>query len=674
MDSTLAAVVVLAVLFVTGAPIAYGLSRDHGDWVRFTFESLSIGLLAQVLIGIVALRSHHYSRALLALMTLAVIVGGVIVAWRRGMRGVPRLDLTLSLIVVALVALALVLRRYPSYFAFSVGDMGGYVNSANAMMDGRYVGNRPQGFTVFLAGTNALLGAAGTVSGLPAIGIMLLLGTVSIGKLIGLRTAAVAVIGAIVVVHPITVWFSLFPVSEVLYAVMLLAAVYFLVRARADPSPFYAVLCGLMLGATMFVRINAMILAPLLVVVLLASAAADDDVRYRMQRHMTVVALAVLSLGYLYDVRYARRYMIVQMQGKVVPKFAFETATDLKLFDISAQLVLGLAALFALVLVAAYYVRGKRPPRIPLPGESFWKAAAATVVGLTVVGFLLAQRGGIQSAVVRWGPVLIVLALAGLGLLVLRPGRYFDSATGLFVILSVAAFSLLFAMRLRHARGAIYFLYWDRYLYSEVLPLALVLGAITVHALLGLSVEQPARRPLLRAAAAVGLVVIVVVGLVPAALQTRNTGISREALYGDSYDKLRELDRLTRTDGVGPIIYSGVRPKPDGWFFPNTKSAIARPLKQSFGRVLVATRFGRDTLDRIFTPRSARKALAAAGSRRGYLIQLRPAFSERRYRDDKHTRYVGSVDYEVPILRRSLHPWSERFTHVNLHFDVYALQ
>ena len=53
----------------------------------------------------------------------------------------------------------------------------------------------------------------------PAIGIMLLLGTVALGKLIGLRTAAVAVVGAIVVVHPVTVWFSLFPVSEVPYAV-----------------------------------------------------------------------------------------------------------------------------------------------------------------------------------------------------------------------------------------------------------------------------------------------------------------------------------------------------------------------------------------------------------------------------------------------------------------------
>jgi hypothetical protein len=46
----------------------------------------------------------------------------------------------------------------------------------------------------------------------------------------------------------------------------------------------------------------------------------------------------------------------------------------------------------------------------------------------------------------------------------------------------------------------------------------------------------------------------------------------------------------------------------------------------------------------------------------------------RRHPDDSQTRYLGSVDYDVPILRRSLVRWSERFSTVRLHFDVYALQ
>jgi hypothetical protein len=35
---------------------------------------------------------------------------------------------------------------------------------------------------------------------------------------------------------------------------------------------------------------------------------------------------------------------------------------------------------------------------------------------------------------------------------------------------------------------------------------------------------------------------------------------------------------------------------------------------------------------------------------------------------------VGSVEYDVPILRRSLDRWSERFSNVKLNFDVYALR
>src|SRR5262245_42736696 len=165
----LAAVVVLAVLFATGAPIAYCLTRDHGEWVRFVFESLAIGLLAQIAIGIVALRSDHFKWGILA-GTVALVAGGLMFAWRRGIRGLPRLDLALLLTAVGLVVLALLLRQHPSYFAFSVGDMGGYVNGANAIAESRWPGQLIHGFTVLLAGTNLLLGKEYTVSALPAIG------------------------------------------------------------------------------------------------------------------------------------------------------------------------------------------------------------------------------------------------------------------------------------------------------------------------------------------------------------------------------------------------------------------------------------------------------------------------------------------------------------------------
>ncbi|MDQ1510480.1 MAG: hypothetical protein QOG50_2324, partial [Actinomycetota bacterium] len=326
MGSPFRALVVLAALSATGAPIAYWLTRGRSEWVRFAFESLVVGLLAQVAIGLVALRTGHYSRGLVGAMTLVIIAAGVIVAWRRGIRGRPTLDVPLLLIVVGLVAGGLLLRRYPSYFAFRVGDMGGYVNGANQIAAGMSVGNLLPGFTVFLAGTNSLLGEARTVSGLPALGVVLLIGTISLGKLIGLRTAAVAVVGLIVVIHPVTIWFSLFPVSEVLYSVLLIAALYFIVRARTQCSFAYGTASGLVIGLMLFVRINAMLLAPILIVMLLASAAADRDAVYRIQRSLTIVALASLSVAYAYDIHYVKPYMLRQLRGKLIPDFAFRAA------------------------------------------------------------------------------------------------------------------------------------------------------------------------------------------------------------------------------------------------------------------------------------------------------------------------------------------------------------
>jgi hypothetical protein len=669
----LTALILLAVLFASGAPIAYCLSRDHGEWVRFTFESLAIGLLAQMTIGIVAVRSRHYSLGLVGTLTCAMVVTGSVVAWRRGIRGRPRVDLPLLLAAAGFVAVGLRLRLHPSYFAFSVGDMGGYINAANAIAAGRSVGNRPQGFTVFLAGTNAFLGPAHTVSGLPVIGIVLMLGTIALGKLVGLRTAAVAIVALIMAVHPVTVWFSLFPVAETLHAPLLIAAIYFLVRARSAGSRSYAVVSGLFVGSLLFVRISAVLLPPLLFVVLLASAVADDDVRYRIQRLCTCVALALLALALVYDLQYTNRYVRVQFHGKLVPEFAFDAADRWGLLRVSVPLLLTLAVLFALVLGAAHLVRSARPRRIRLPATGFWRVATASVVGFGIVGWALSSHGGLDDALARWSPALLLLIAAGTILVVVRPGRYLDGATGLLVVSVVATYSLVFAGRIRHARGALYFLYWDRYLYSAVLPLALLLLAIAVHVLLRMCTDSTRGSPgALRALAAVGLIALTGLAVIPPALETRNTGIARQALYGDVYGTLRELDRLTRSEGVQPIVYSGMLPVPPGWFFPNTKNAFARPLGLSFGRVILEKSFRSNTLDRVYTSHGARTTLADAGYSTGYLIQLRPGFTRRRY-EDADARYLGTVASQVPILRRSLDPWSERFRVVDLRFDVYAL-
>ena len=60
-------------------------------------------------------------------------------------------------------------------------------------------------------------------------------------------------VAVIIVVHPVAVWFSQFPVSESLCRPLLVSALYFLVRARSDASAGCGVVSGLLFGLMLLV-------------------------------------------------------------------------------------------------------------------------------------------------------------------------------------------------------------------------------------------------------------------------------------------------------------------------------------------------------------------------------------------------------------------------------------
>ncbi|MFM8971738.1 MAG: hypothetical protein ACKOOG_03675 [Actinomycetota bacterium] len=198
--------------------------------------------------------------------------------------------------VAAIAAVAVVLRHLPAYFIFMTGDMGEYVNRANVLAaGGGLVDSFPHGFTVFLAMTAELLGRSRTVAGVPALGVLLVLGVAAYARVARLRTVAVLTAALAVALHPVAVWFSLFPVSESLYATLLVAVLVLLATARAERSVRYAVVAGIAAGLLLVVRGNGLLLAPIVVVLALASAAVDEPDRYRVQRFFTVSALLSLA-------------------------------------------------------------------------------------------------------------------------------------------------------------------------------------------------------------------------------------------------------------------------------------------------------------------------------------------------------------------------------------------
>jgi hypothetical protein len=663
--------VVLLVLFVTGAPIARCLARERSEWTRFLFESCAIGLIAQLTIGIALVRAGHFTQPDVALVTAIVVAGGLGAGGWRLFREPPAVDIRWLVPLSVLLAVALALRAHPSYFIFETGDMGEYVNLANVTARGvNLVESFPHGFTMYLAASNLLLGQAHTVGGVPALGIMLVLGTLSFAKGLGLRAVAAFGAGAIMVVHPIMVWFSTFPVSESLYAPLLIAALYFLMQARVQSSHAYAVVSGLSLGLLLLVRGNAMLLAPILVVALLVSAAFDTEKAYRVQRTSAVVALVALAAAYAYDVRYVFKYFVGTQLHYYVPGRIYRVAHRLNLFEWSWWLVVAVVLGLGTLLVAAYLVRRFLKPRLEASSTLGFRLIYGVTAGGALVVALAIGSNGLNDSLVRWGPAVLGLALAGIVLMIARPGRYIDSMTGLVVVLGIATFSVLYAHRVPHARPAAFYLYWDRYLFSEVLPLVIVVVAIALHALGDLIAQKDAPSVRNRVIAAVALVAVVL-AMVPEAIETHR--VTRYTLFGDSYGVMARLNRATSAPGRPPVIvYSGLRTLPPYWFPNETYRVFALPLQQTFGRGVIGVLFDPHHTDKSYDPVTARALLRKKRISSGYLVDVRDP-GDTPFPDDAHTHYVGAIDYRMPVIARSLHRSQERWHVIMVKLDVYAL-
>jgi hypothetical protein len=683
MSGAASALVVLGALILIGSPVALNIPGTQPEWIGLAFESVVIGLVIELFVAVVLLHAGYYSPLTALACTAAVTFGSAFGLRRLGRRddgtAIDRSRLRqpepalFGLLTLVLVVAALWIRRAPSYFIFQTGDMGGYVNSANILMRTARFGTEPHGFTMFLRETNLVLGRSNTVAGVPALGAALLLGVLAFARAFRLHVVALVGIGFLVVVHPVAVWFSLFPVAESLYAPLLLGLVYLVVRARAQTSAVYAVMAGIVAGSLLLVRGEAMLLAPIIVIVLFASAAVDDDATVAVQRQFTVVSLVTLVASYGYDVHYVHAYFVTQLHH-LLPGPAYRLAADAHLIDASVFLVIAGAVAIAAVLVAtrgiARYVR----PHVVTRPRTFWWCAYAAVGAITAAALLALRISGLSNTLARWGPVLIVLFVIGIVATVHQPGKFLDATTSLLILLVIGTYLVLFARRVPEPKVQTYYLYFDRYLYSEVLPAALVLGAIGLHVVADAASRlwRSSRTHISVAGrvAIAAVVAIVLIGLVPQVSDTRRA--TRYRLFGHSYAALASLDRITRTNGVGPVIYSGAKTRPDQWFYSNTYRAFALPLEQSFGREVFdipSSGLGRDV---VYNPTQARRVLQHHDVESGYLVVLDVA-GQARFADSEHTHFIGIVRYVCPTLGETKPGPATPWTFSQLKFDVYRI-
>ena len=285
-------------------------------------------------------------------------------------------------------------------------------------------------------------------------------------------------------------------------------------------------------------------------------------------------------------------------------------------------------------------------------------AAVAFVITSPIGGGLI-DGGG------RFGLLILLLALVGI---FLAGAWTTEDGPRIVIVLSsmlVVVYGILHALRLTDPRGHAFFLYWDRYMFSEVFPSVVVLAAAGLSRLFGF-VSLTTRRPL-----AIGGLALITIGTVllgggPA------SAMRERMMFADSYEELSTLNSLALTAGDLPVFFSGYESQPEGWIFPNSFRAIATPLADSFSRDVPNIKdlddFG---LDPSVTERELYEYLKNEDVEGVYVIRA-VGPGAHKAEDGKLTNQsvLGKVEVPIEVLRQAPGVLNPETTQVDMTFEV----
>ena len=627
---------------MVGAPSALALRRTVDGRVVVLVDAVLHGLVWVPL----AVTSWTWGGVAGACVVMVLWCGTVVVAWRRrgawpaGVRPVARQDLAWGGAWGAVLAVALVVRLRPADFLPWVGDMGAYVNWANELVrTGELRATWPPLLSADLAVSGLLFGTAGTTAGVPLMGMCLVL---AVGRVVhqttGARGAALAA-GAATALQLHAVWYSTFPASESLTAPVLLIWLLLVHRLLAAPGGWPTTAgVAVATAALALLRGNApLLLVPLTAVLVVALCARAW--RPVLPGVWAAWGAAVVGslVGYWYGISEIHDYFVTTQMGMMFPERLLDVLAELRLTDPVPTTALGLGVVVAAVLVGGTRLVRRRARADQGPGgravpELLLAATAAGWAALVV--WQLAADGDVVQILSRMGWALVVGAVLGL-VVVARSGDAPAQLLALLGGLLALVYLVLHATRLGSVRGHAFYLYWDRYLVSEVLPVALVLtfvGVAWLGRVLPARLPEPRARQLRVVACVVAASVVVLPGLGQLRLARS------EVFLRGAHDLTEELSQAVDDAGDGrdlPVLWSAdsTEPVPD-WFFPNTWMAFAVPLDRTFGHdVLNVPSTGDGFLpDRVVDAAALDGIAACTGQREMVLLDLRtggPAAGER---------------------------------------------
>lgn len=640
---------VIGLAVLAGLPIALIAGRTRVPLWTLLAESAALGLLWHGIAGLVLARWFGSPDAALLAVAVLPAAAASVVVWRRGWRP-PRPRFGWDVAVVAgLLALASVLRGSPVHFVYAIGDFGDYIAGAGELArDGTY----PEGFlpllTVLLGSAERAVGPDDLTVLASALGVLLVIMVgATLERLSAPRPATVLAM-ALVAVGAVPSWFGSFPMTETLYSVVLVCLVYFLVGA-AGPEGGRLEVAGVVVAAIALglTRGNALLLAVLLVLACALLALRLDPAAARRVAWACVGAAAGVWLTALYAIRYHNAYFVQTQLANFAPGDLLPLAERLDEPPLAAAASVAVLAIlgawFALVMRLNRTVSAR--PSAVWPNR-LWVAALALGLAGAAALVLRIGRSGLVDAGLDFG--LLVIGLAAVGALhVLVRSRDDRLTTGGTVALMVAAtYCVLYASRFPEPAEHSFYRYWQRYLFSDVFPVTMILVGLGAGALLlwgGRIVRFP-DRPL------AGALALLAVG--GALLATIDDGrLGREhVLFEDDYEQIAAIAALIE-DRERPVLYDGFGGFPG---FPNSFRPLGAPLARSHGIRLV------NLPDDAFAPdpRVSADDLAAASAGRepvyvlsvgnpGGGVLTPPPITSGRLSDPE------TLDFDITILRHT---------------------
>jgi hypothetical protein len=593
-----AAVCVTAIIFLlAGLPVAIATRREREGWAALAADSAIFGIVVVTLTITAGTALGWWASIVLAALWIAAVAT---IRWWGSLAGLGRPRLSRGglwwAIAVVVVVVALAFRLETVEFLPWVGDMGAYVNWANEFVrTGTLSATWPPLFPVFLAVSGWIFGIAGTTAGVSLTGLLLLAGVSRVLWRLGVnRWIVLAVVGALALnIHGI--WYSSFPASESLSAPLFVAWINVLVAMAQTSNPrrqtVLAFVAFLVFTALGLLRASAgLLLAPLAIV-------AVSTLLFAAWRPMAATAwrfLAASVLGALisfwYGIAVIPAYFVETQVQAEVPRFVFvilRRSGALAPGLVSGALVIVLAA--AIIALAVWLPRlvARRARR----DSTSLKASAIAlciVAGLFAVEIILLLAVGSNVAIIVlrmgiWLPVGTIVALVGLGL-----RRRVDPASLVSVLLGavVIFFCAFQTFRLGNDRPHAFYLYWDRYLVSEVFPAMAILAGLGAAIVLTWSLRSRAVAGLARGVrATVFAALVTIVAIVASALpnigmlHTMATGTYMRGDYAFT-NRLAAEARSHRGANLWGATTAGPIPT---FFFPNTWMAFAVPLIRSYG-------------------------------------------------------------------------------------------